>query len=391
MSKRVFRVGIIGSGFAAASHVDALRRIPEVEMAGIVGSSARRAERAAERLGIRCSFGDYRALLSDPGIDAVHNCTPNHLHAEVNAAVLSCGKHLLAEKPLAMDSTETAELVRLADESGVVSAVCFNYRYFPLPRQVRSWLRGGQVGEPHLIHGSYLQDWLLYETDWNWRLDSASAGRSRAIGDIGSHWMDLFQFMTGRPITSVVAQLGRLHDQRIRPRASTETFEPAGEVGERVPVDTEDMASVLFTLEGGCAGAFTVSQVSPGRKNHLYFEIDTRLAAFAWDQESPNTLWIGRRDRPSEQLGRDPSLLDSDAAGLIHFPAGHQEGWPDALRNMFTDFYAAVRARELGEEYEPSFASFADAHHISLLVEAILASHESGRRAVVEPAREAIS
>jgi predicted dehydrogenase len=268
-----------------------------------------------------------------------------------------------------------------------VSAVCFNYRYFPLPRQVRSWLRSGEFGEPHLIHGGYLQDWLLYETDWNWRLESAKAGRSRAIGDIGSHWMDLIQFMTGRPIASVVAQLGRLYEHRVRPRDSIETFARATGVGERVPVDTEDMGCVLFSLEGGCAGAFTVSQVSPGRKNRLYFEIDARDAAFAWDQEEPNALWIGRRDRASEQLVRDPALLGPEAAGLARFPGGHQEGWPDALRNLFVDFYGAVAARERGEEYEPSFATFTDAHRITLLVEAILASDQSGRRESVEQGR----
>lgn len=306
----------------------------------------------------------------------------------MNAAALTAGKHLLAEKPLAMDSRETAELFRLATESDRVSAVCFNYRYFPLPRQVRSWLQTGEFGQPHLIHGGYLQDWLLYETDWNWRLDSAKAGRSRAIGDIGSHWMDLIQFVTGRPITSVIAQLHRLHEQRVRPEGAIETFVRATGEGERVPVDTEDMGCVLFSLEGGCQGTFTVSQVSPGRKNRLYFQIDTRDAAFAWDQEEPNALWIGRRNRANEQLLRDPALLEPDSARLVHFPGGHQEGWPDALRNLFDDFYGAVAAREGGEEYEPSFATFADAHHITLLVEAIVASDRSGRRETVEPIQE---
>lgn len=388
MTSRVFRVGVIGSGFAASSHIDALRRIPDVEITAIADDTAPRAEEAAERFGIARSSGDYRTLLSDPAVDAIHNCTPNHLHAEINAAALSAGKHLLAEKPLAMDSAETADLVRLAADSDSVSAVCFNYRYFPLPRQVRSWLRSGEFGEPHLIHGGYLQDWLLYETDWNWRLDSAKGGSSRAMGDIGSHWIDLAQFLTGRRITSVVAQLGRLHDERVRPANAMETFALSTSAGERVAVDTEDMGSVLFTMEGGCLGAFTVSQVSPGRKNRLYFEIDTSGAAFAWDQEQPNTLWIGRRDRANEQLVRDASLLGPDAGRLVRFPGGHQEGWPDALRNLFVDFYGAVAARERGEGYEPSFASFANAHHITLLVEAILASDRHGRRETVEPVQE---
>jgi predicted dehydrogenase len=376
---RPVRIGVVGGGFAATSHLDALRRLPGVEVAVLVGSSDARARVAADRLGIPRSTGELQGVLSDPRIDAVHDCTPNHLHAQVNSAVLSAGKHLVAEKPLGLDSAETAELARQAEAADVVSAVCFNYRYFPMPRQVRSWLGSGDVGAPHLIHGSYLQDWLLHPTDWNWRLDSETAGRSRAVADIGSHWMDLIQFVTGRRIEAVVARLGRLHERRIRPPAAIATFErPWGE-GEEVPVDTEDAACVLFSLEGGCPGSLTVSQVSPGRKNHLTFEIDTPAAAFAWDQEEPNQLWIGRRDGPNEVLLRDPSLLGPDAAALARFPGGHQEGWPDALRNMLEDFYAAVDAHDAGRERRSSLATFADAHRMTLAVEAILESDRSGR------------
>jgi len=225
-----------------------------------------------------------------------------------------------------------------------------------------------------LVTGGYLQDWLLHDTDWNWRLDPARGGASRAVADIGSHWIDLVQHVAGDRLEDVCADLGRMHDVRRRHVGEVQTFaEVAGE-RERVEVGTEDWATVLFRTASGARGSFVVSQVSAGRKNHLTLEIDAERAALAWDQEEPNALWIGRRDAPNETLVRDPSLLSPPAAPLAHYPGGHQEGWPDALRNLIADFHAAVRAHRSGEPYEPTFASFADAHRITQTVEAIVAS-----------------
>jgi predicted dehydrogenase len=383
------RIGaaVVGAGFAGSAHADALRRLPEVELVGVAASSPDSARRAAQRLGVERAYADLDELLADERVDAVHDCAPNELHLDINLAVLRAGKHLLAEKPLGITTAETSELEREAAAAGVVAGVCFNYRFFPLVQELRARIADGGPGRPHLVRGGYLQDWLLHETDWNWRLDPSRGGEARAIGDIGSHWLDLAQHVTGERIASVLARLGRLHDERLRPAAATATFERAEAGGERVSVETEDYAAVLLRFERGCDGAFTVSQVTPGRKNRLTLEIDTAEASFAWDQEEPNRLWIGRRDGPNEELVRDPALLGPGAASLTHYPGGHQEGWPDALRNLCEDFYAAVAARQAGRPYEPTFATFAEAHRTTQIAEAILASDRSDRWVEVEEVR----
>jgi predicted dehydrogenase len=374
------RVAVIGTGFAGGSHVEALRRVPGVEVAALAGSSEERARAAAERLRIPGATGDYRTLLADASIDAVHNCTPNDLHHEVTAAALEAGKHVLAEKPLAMDSAQSADLVARAERAGTVTGVCFNYRHYPLVAEARAMLADGRAGRPHLIRGAYLQDWLLDPADWNWRLQSERSGASRAIGDIGSHWMDLIQHVTGGRILRVYARLGRLHQERLRPVGSSQTFDRGGGGdAERIAVDTEDFATVLFELDGGCPGVFTVSQVSPGSLNAPTLEIDAGPVRAAWDQEHPNALRIGRRDRPNEVLVRDPALLSPAAAALAHYPGGHEEGWPDGLKNLFLDFYSTVAAHARDEPADSSVATFADAHRVMCVVEAILRSDRDDR------------
>ena len=375
MSGRV-RVGIVGTGFAASSHLDALARVPSVEVAGIAGSGPERAQEAAERFGVPRSFPSWTAMLEDDAIDAVHNCTPNHVHSEVSSAALSAGKHLLSEKPLAMDSEESARLVKEADAAGVTAGVCFNYRHFPLVRQLREELASDEHGAVHLVHGGYLQDWLLEPTDWNWRLEPEKGGTSRAISDIGSHWLDLVQHVTRDRVDAVLADLGTVHRERLRPRGEVETFTREGSAErERVAVATEDLGSVLLRFAGGARGSMVISQVSAGRKNRLFVEVDAARSAFAWDQEEPNRLWVGRRDGPNRDVPRDPGVLAPAAAALAHFPGGHQEGWPDALRNLFEEFYGTVR----GEVKEPTFATFPDAHRMIRIVEAIVESHRTER------------
>jgi predicted dehydrogenase len=385
------KVGIVGTGFAASSHVEALRRLPGVDVVALAGRTEERASDAARRLGVPRSVGDYRALLVDDSIGAVHNCTPNHLHRAVTTALLEAGKHVLSEKPLALDSGETRALVQAAERAGTITGVCFNYRHYPLVRQAKEMLASRDYGPAFFVHGGYLQDWLLHDTDWNWRLESARAGSSRAVADIGSHWVDNVEYVIGDRVRRVMAQLGRLHDTRARPTGEVETFSSARDSQrERVPVDTEDFATVLLEFAGGARGCLTVSQVSAGRKNRLSWEIDTPTAAVAWDQEEPNRLWIGRRDAPNEELVRDPSLLAAPAAALAHLPAGHQEGWPEGLKNLVADFYSAVRAHHegSGSHHQASFASFADAHHVTQVVEAILASDSSGTWAEVGAKQE---
>lgn len=384
------RVGVVGAGFAAGSHVDALRRLPGVEVVALAGRNARAAREHAERLGIPRGHGSYEELLRDEDVEVVHNCTPNHLHAAINAAALEAGKHLLSEKPLATDSSVSARLVELAGEAaarGVVSGVCFNYRHYPLVRHIREELAGSRYGDVHFVHGGYLQDWLLRETDWNWRLDPTVGGPSRALADIGSHWLDLVQYLTGDPVVSILADLATLHPVRRRPTRDGQTFADGDGGGAAFPIETEDFGALMLRFESGARGCCTISQVSAGRKNRLFLEIDGTEGAVAWEQEEPNTMWIGRRDGENGELVRDPRLLHPAAAELAHFPGGHPEGWPDALRNLFEDFYGAIAAERRGEAYIPAFATFADAHRVVQLVEAAVESDRAQQWTAVAPPR----
>jgi predicted dehydrogenase len=365
---------------------------PAVSVVAVGSRSPDGAREFAGRHGIPRAHGSYEALLADEEVEAVYIPLPNGLHVEWTLAALAAGKHVLSEKPLGVNSRETTALVRQAAAARGVSGVCFNYRHFPLVAQARAVIAAQEIGPVHLVHGGYLQDWLLFAGDWNWRLESGQAGPARAVGDIGSHWLDLVQYITGDKVAAVMADMSILHASRWRPVGSGHTFEGAGAPGgpagagegDSVAVDTEDAASVLLRFASGAKGTMTVSQVSAGRKNRLFFEINAARASLAWDQEEPNQLWIGRRDRENAGLPRDPSLLRPEAAALARYPGGHQEGWPDALRNLLEDFYRAAAARDRDEPYQGSFATFSSAHQIALIVEAVLRSHRSGAWAAVE-------
>jgi predicted dehydrogenase len=376
------KVGIVGTGFSATSQFEALRRLPDVEVVAIASGSLEKAQKKAAELGISKAYGDALELIRDPEIEAVHNCTPNHLHFSINREVLLAGKHLLSEKPLAMNSDESRELAELAKKSPGISGVCFNYRHYPLVAEARAKLANGDFGNAKLVYGSYIQDWLLYETDYNWRLEPERNGASRAIADIGSHWCDTVQHILGRKIVEVCADLKTVHPVRKKPKQQVNTFSGSQEIErEDVDIATEDYGSVRVHFEGGIHGVFTVSQVSAGRKNRLQFEIAAETATLAWDQEEPNRLWIGKRDEANRELLRDPSLLSESAAPLAHYPGGHQEGWPDGLKNLFIDFYTAVKRKKEGglEGHAASFASLEDGHHIMQLIDAILESHRTKR------------
>jgi predicted dehydrogenase len=373
------RVGVAGTGFAAVSHLDALARVPQVEVVAISGSDAEHTRALAERYGVPTAYEGHQRLIDDAELDALHNCTINRLHHEVSMSALARGLHVLSEKPLALDSEQSGELVAAAARAGVVNAVCFNYRHYPVVAQLRALLAGGEYGAPHFVHGAYLQDWLLLPTDWNWRLEAADAGRSRAVADIGSHWADLVQHVTGDAIVEVMADLATLHSERIRPERSVEAFQQASGEGVRVPVDTEDFGSVLVRFASGARGSFTVSQASAGRKNGLWFEVDAANGALYWHQEDPNRAWVGRRNAPNLELTRDPGAMDARAARLTRLPAGHPEGWLDALNGLVWDFYDAVEAARAGRPHEGELASFQQGHERVCLVEAIMESDREER------------
>lgn len=377
----MIQVGIIGTGFIGPAHIEALRRVGDIEVVALCDSDLAQAQRKAQQLNVAHAYGQVEALLAHPGLQVVHNCTPNHLHAEINRQVLRAGLHLFSEKPLCMLPDEARELVSLAENAGVVHGVSFVYRQFAMVQQAASMVREGQVGRLFSAHGSYLQDWMLWQTDYNWRVESALGGASRAVADIGSHWCDTVQFMTGKRITEVMADLSIVWPTRQAAVAGEATFSQTEKAKqyEARQVDTEDMGSVLFRFEDGSKGCFTVSQVSAGRKNRLAVELNGSQCSLAWDQEVPQRLWIGQRAQPNQLLSDDPGLMQNDVAASAHFPGGHIEGWPDAFKNMMLSFYQAVRAGRMPEAEHRRFASFYEGADVMYIIDAILQSHQQQR------------
>jgi predicted dehydrogenase len=370
---RRLKVGVVGIGFIGAAHVDAIRRVPYAEVVAVASATLPRARRHADELGIGRAYGDYRELLADPDVDVVHNCTPNLWHFPVNLATIQAGKACFSEKPLTRTAEEAAELVRVARESGVPTAVNFNHRGFPQVQEARTLIEAGQIGAVHAVHGSYLQDWALLETDWGWRMDSSLGGATRVVADIGSHWMDLAQNVTGARIVAVMADFVTLHQTRMRSERAAVTFERGAGPATPVEIDTEDFASVLVRFENGARGSFTVSQISAGRKNRLALEVDGGRGSLAWCSEESEFLWRGARTDPVQTIQRNPRLALRPE--LSRLPAGHAEGWSDALVNVIRGFYDQVR----GEDPRPWVATLEQGAYGMRLVEAILASHRMER------------
>jgi predicted dehydrogenase len=367
------KAGVVGTGFIGVVHVDALRRLG-IEVVGIVYSTPER----ARAKGIAPAYESYEALLDDSRIDVVHVTTPNYLHFPQVKQALAAGKHVVCEKPLAVTSEQSAELTELAERSGVVHCTNFNVRFYPLVQEARERVRAGAIGDVWNVHGAYLQDWLALPTDWNWRLESEKAGELRAVGDIGSHWMDLTQFVTGSRIVEVLADLSTAIPVRRRPKGEVETFSSADDVErEDAVISTEDIAHILIRFENGARGSLVLSQVSTGRKNALRFEVDGSAGALAWDAERHEELWLGRRDGPNETLLRNAALMHPAAAARTHLPAAHAEGFADTFRELYRAVYADV-ARG-GPSDEPDYPTFRDGHVENVLSDAVALSNRERR------------
>jgi predicted dehydrogenase len=373
----VIGAGVIGVGFMGVAHAEALRRLG-VTVVGVLGSSPHRARREAAAADLPHVYESYGDLLGDDRVHVVHVASPNHVHAEQVRGALAAGKHVVCEKPLAVTSADTADLVERARSSGLVNAVCFNLRFYPLCHQMRAMVRAGDVGEPRLMSGSYLQDWLLLPTDWNWRLVPEQTGALRAVADIGSHWLDLSRFVSGRRVVEVIADLHTFMPVRRHPVGPVETFTSAGADEELIEeaIASDDAAGILLRYENGVRGVVTISQVSAGRKNSLTIEIDGADSALSWFSEDPDRLWVGHRGRPNEVLQRDPSLLADEAASLTGYPGGHVEGYPDTFRALFAEVYADV-ARG-GPASRPTYPTFADGHDTVCVTEAVARSSSEG-------------
>jgi predicted dehydrogenase len=374
------RAAVIGAGFIGPVHVEALRRAG-VEVVGVMGVDESESKVAAESQRIAKWYRSLDEICADDGVEAVHVATPNKLHYAFCKRLLEAGKHVLCEKPLAMNSDESAELVEIAGRSGRAAGVNHNIRYYPLNLEARDMAQRGDLGEVYSVCGSYVQDWLFYDTDYNWRVLAEEGGELRAIADIGTHWLDLVHHITGLEAEAVCADLKTVHPVRKRPLGEVQTFRGKEEqkVVETEPVDitTEDYGAVLLRFAGGARGTLWCSQVTAGRKNCLRYEIAGSKCALEWVSERPNDLWIGHRDTANEALMRDPALLSAAAGKYANFPGGHNEGFPDTFKQCFRSFYAYLAAGDLTAP--PTYPTFADGHREIVLCEAILRSHRERR------------
>jgi predicted dehydrogenase len=368
---------VIGTGFIGTVHVEALRKIG-VQVRGVLGSTPERGAVRADALGVGRAYASLDEILADQSLEVVHVTSPNHLHVPQASAIHDAGNHVVCEKPLAMRASESAALVEHAEASGLINAVNFNIRFYPLHQHVREVVAAGDLGEVRFVTGHYFQDWLLHDTDWNWRLDPDKGGALRAVGDIGSHWLDLMAFVTGEPIVSVMADLATFVPTRQEPTGPVETFstERSADVVART-MGTEDTATILLRFANGARGSVAVSQISPGRKNSLQWEIDGSDAAAAWDSETPDHLWIGHRDQPNELLLRNPALMGAAGRAAAALPGGHVEGFGDTFAALFRAIYADIAAGRPNPD--PPYATFAAGHDEMLVNDAIAESARVGQ------------
>ncbi len=379
------KVAITGTGFMGSVHTEALKRLPGVEVLGIQGSTPEKSQAAAAQLGIPKAYASFEEIVADPEVDSVHITTPNRLHYPQTIAALDAGKHVMCEKPLSMTAQESADLVRRARDSDLVTGVNYNIRFYPINLEAKTRVASGELGKIHTVFGSYQQDWLLHDTDYNWRVLAGEQGELRAVADIGTHWIDLVQNITGQKVTAVFADVHTLHPVRKRPLGEVQTF--SGKLGESqatepIDVTTDDIGTILLHFDGGARGAMMVSQVTPGRKNCLRYEIAGSQSALEWNSEDPNQVWRGYREKSNELLFKDPGLNGETARTYTDFPGGHAEGFPDTFKMCFRAFYNAVSTGQMPAA--PDFATFEDGHREILVCEAILQSHQNRQWVAVE-------
>ena len=372
-------MGLIGPGFVAAHHIDAVRRLGDVDVVAIAGSSQASAEKKAREYRVDRAYGDYHALIADPDVHVIHNTTPNHLHLPVTLAAIAAGKHVIADKPLATNPEDGRVMRDAAVAAGIAHVVTFNYRGNPLVQQARSMIATGASGEVSFVHGHYLQDWMSDPNVYSWRSDPSKGGSTSALGDVGSHWCDLAEHVSGQKIVSVLADLTTVIPVRYSSGSSGEAF-AATSAAQRTAmhVEAEDLGSVLLRFANGAKGCFSVGQVLPGHKNDLVLEINGRAGSLKWKQEQQNELWLGFHDKPNSVMAKDPSLVGADARADTRLPGGHQEGWADAFLNLMQDAYQWIRAGGAAEAKPAMLPTFEDGYRSTCLVDAMLRSHLQG-------------
>lgn len=375
--------GIVGVGFVGPHHVEAVRRLGFVDIVAVADANAELAAKKAAQLYVPKAYGSYEELIADPNIDVVDIATPTWLHQPIAMAAIAAGKHVIVDKPMATTAAAAREMMVAARDAGVVGAVTFNYRYNPIVQQARVMIQRGDIGAVRLLHGHYLQEWLLHETDFSWRLEADKAGRACVSGDAGAHWFDLAEHLTGLRIVSVLADLNTAIPIRQKPVGVwREAFAAeGGGATEDFEVKVDDLSSVLLRFDNGAVGNFIGCQLCAGHKNDLQLEVSGSRASLAWAQERPGELWIGRRGAPNEILLKDPATLDESVRHYAALPGGHNEAWPDAFKNLMRNIFTFI-----AEECDPASASgdlfptFATGYHIACVVDAIVRSQEMGSR-----------
>ena len=371
------RVAIIACGFTGQQHVEAVRRIPGTEVVAISDTNPELLRKKAEALGIENTFDDYKAMIDLAKPDIVHNCTPNAMHFETNKYVMKKGIHVYCEKPLAVSKEQGIELVKIAKSLGIATGVNFNYRHNAMVQEIRQLIKNGDAGQPMLVHGQYLQDWLMYDTDYNWRLASEIGGASRAVADIGSHWFDTAQCVLDRKIEAVWAKLITVHPTRKKPRQEVETFVHSKGEYDSVTILSEDVGFIIVRFEGNLFGNLILSQVSGGHKNNLRIEVDAQRYSMQWKQENSDCLYIGTRENGTRKLQASPDTVHESIMRYATLPGGHSVAWSDALRNGIGEFYSAVRAGSYAEENR-TYADFNDGLELIKLTEACILSNQIG-------------
>lgn len=380
------KTAILGTGFMGRVHTEGVRRLGNVEVVAVASGTQDIAQKFADQMGIPRATGDYAELLADPEIQAVHVCTPNALHYPMAKAALEAGKHVICEKPLAIAVNLGEELVRIAKEKNLANCTFHNLRYYPQVQNLRRMREAGDLGEIYAVQGTYSQDWLLYDTDWNWRIQSEDNGPSRCFADIGTHWCDMVEHITGQRITSLCADMQTFHKTRKKPKHAVETFtgktlQPSDY--EEVPIDTEDFASMIFRMGDVTRGAMTASQVSAGRKNRLFIEIFGTKGSASWNQEQPDELWLGQRNTPNQVSIKDPAMMSEKARSYADLPGGHSEGYDDTFKQVFRRFYRTVADRSAPVEY----GTFADGLRQLRVLDAVLKSSAKHGWVDVAPAQ----
>ena len=376
---KTIKVGLVGTGYIGMVHLEMLRRIPGVEVVAVADTNRALAQTAAKRFSIPRVYETADALIADREIAVVHDCAPNNAHFGINAGAIRAGKEVFSEKPLALDSRESAVLRALAEEHGTLTAIDFCYRYYPVVQEASARARRGDLGEVRAFVGHFLQDWLFFETDYSWRLDPSVAGKANVVADLGSHWCDLVQFITGRKIVEVMAELHTCLPARQKPKAGPLTF-GAGRAGESEPVDItlDDYASLFLKLENGARGNFTTCQAAAGRKVDIELQVFGSKESYAWSHVHPNALWIGHREKANEVFYESALQQAEETRKYATLPTGHPMGYHDAMVNLFRDYYGALSAKREGKPYEATFPDFRTGHEMMCVIDAAVESDKAG-------------